>query len=346
MSYGKDWDREYAKHFVRYYGWFQAAKSYKKRLGDKEIKYFTLCAVQALDIFTFEHGGILVRDRQRKLPNVIICEKNKRFARKIYDVVRPPVKEAIIWNDIEKVLLFTEEKFDEKKAEILDMGEIPERVYEFRALKRAKNQFERLQNIFPFDIVNFDPCGSMLKNRYDGNDLFESFAKFFKYQRKTPSFLFFLTTEFYNIHKDNRPLFETAFNANVSAHQEIRDALYSAYRTTTYIGITEELKKSYLGFLKAAILPAAREYDWRATHRGVYVYENSSRNLMMSSIIEFNRATGDDNGEESVNDIVKVIQKMPSFISWDKGENDKVARAHLKEIIEYREMVRGEFRSS
>jgi|GEM_PF-1581507 len=348
MNYYINWDEEFPKHCVRYYGWFPAAKSYKKLLGDKDIKYFTLCAGEALDIFTFERGGILSRDKQRKLPNVVICERNRRLAGQIYRLVRPPLKEAIIWNDIRSLLLFSEERVREKKAEIESMpGEISaEKSSEYRGLLRAKDQLERLKRIFPFDIVNFDPCGSMLDTSFGENDLYKSFAKFFEYQLEATSFLLFLTTEFYGINEDNDPIFGTAFNDNVTQHNEIREALQTFCEADSYETIKEERKKNYLGFLKAAILPAALDLGWHAKHQGVFVYENSHRNPMMSSIIEFYRENEVRQSEESIDDILNVIKKWPSFISWDEGENDKKARADLEAVKKYREAVRNEFRTS
>ena len=57
------------KHYVRKRGWLRAAKQQKhvigKRLKKVPLRYFTFCAVDAIDVFMLERAGILKRSEKQ-----------------------------------------------------------------------------------------------------------------------------------------------------------------------------------------------------------------------------------------------------------------------------------------
>ncbi len=70
-----DWDNYICKHCARYYGWLPASKEFAARIRKKHVKYFTLSDTQAIDIFMFEMEGVLVRDGNNMLPEVVSVKR-------------------------------------------------------------------------------------------------------------------------------------------------------------------------------------------------------------------------------------------------------------------------------
>jgi hypothetical protein len=149
---GPNYDTYYAKHYARYNGWLPASVEYKRLLGRRPLKYFTLCAREAIDIFMLELEGVLSRDQNGNLLNVVICEFDQRAALDIFRLVRPPLREAILVGKLEEILLFQD------TAETRELS--PDEDYKdmgLRALMRIKRQSEQVKNHFPFDVINLDP---------------------------------------------------------------------------------------------------------------------------------------------------------------------------------------------
>lgn len=184
-----DYDTYYAKHCARFYGWLPASMKHKRHLGRRPLKYFTLCAEQAIDIFMLESEGVLSRDRNGRLPNVIICEKEERAAGKIFRLVRPPLEEAILVGELEKILLFQDTA---ETRGLLPDEDVKER--RLRRLLRFKRLSERIRGYFPFDIINFDPYGNFLKPDLEENKLCQSFERILELQKSISTFLLFITT--------------------------------------------------------------------------------------------------------------------------------------------------------
>ena len=168
-----DWDANIPKHFVRYKGWLPACMEIKNQVGSTPIKYFTLCAKQAIDIFMLEKEKIIRRDDKNKLPNVIICEKIPSDAAEIYSLVRPPLKEAIIIGDLTKIM-------NSPELDTSNIENIKSRKQ--REENRNRKSYERLKGYFPFDIINLDPYGNFLAPPPDQNPLCGVLDKFLEIQ--------------------------------------------------------------------------------------------------------------------------------------------------------------------
>ena len=59
------------KHYVRKNGWLTAAKEQKyairRRSKQIPLRYFTFCAVEAIDVFMLELEGILIKIRKDRI---------------------------------------------------------------------------------------------------------------------------------------------------------------------------------------------------------------------------------------------------------------------------------------
>lgn len=335
-----DYDKHYPKHCVRYYGWLPACKALKELIERESIKYFTLCAKQAIDVFMLELEGILLRDQNRKLPNVIICEKERRDAVEIFNLVRPPLKEAIIVGELERILTFQDT--EETRERSTDEDDRSRRI---REQLRIKALFGRLKGYFPFDIINFDPHGNLFNPARENNRLYHSFNKIFELQEGIDTFLLFVTTPISDIHQDTESRLKSEFESNVSLHANICAALQSSLGTIAYNEI-EENKRIAIGFAKSVVISAARTKGWDHKHQGIFVYKSLSKRKMISSVIQFSKAHTSPDESIYIEDIVRVIEKMPKYYSYEDSIENEEVKEHLEKIKEYRERIRNEFRET
>lgn len=331
-------DEYYAKHCARYYGWLPASKAYRKQIKRKFLKYFTLCAEDAIDVFMFELEGVLSRDKNKRLPNVFICEKRGSAALQICQIVRPPVDEAIIHGPLERILTFEDNNHTRNRS-----PDDYDRNRHIREMLRIKGLAQRLRSYFPFDIINFDPGGNLLNPDDEANKLlYQSFEKIFELQGSINTFLLFITTPITHIHSDLQSQFRSNFEFNASRYPEIRGALSESGITTAYDGI-EENKRIALGFAKSIVLAIARSKGWGSEHKGIYIYQNRDLRKMLSSVIQLFKAANGDESFYPVKDIVRIIQRMPEYYSYEDSLRNTEIRKHLKRITEYRKRIQDEY---
>ncbi len=331
------YDDYYGKHSARFYGWLPASLEHKARLKGRPIKYFTLCAEEAIDIFMLEKEGILKRDANKELPNVFICEKENSVASKIVNLVRPPIKEAIFVGALDVILTFKEDKHTAGKD--LDADD---KNYQIRQKLYNRRLFHRLKNSFPFDIINFDPCGNLLDNNKDSNKrLMESLKKVFELQNPLDSFLMFVTIPLSDIHKDYIKTFKAGITKNVKDHPKIGEALSGKYGSSKYEDI-EELHRIAIGFSKSVMTPIAKKSNWQCNHQGIYVYQNRDKRHMLSSVILLTKSQKFDL-DIYVKDVLQIITEMPSYYPYSNPFGDQVIINNMKEVVEYRTAVKESF---
>jgi hypothetical protein len=334
-----DFDNDVLKHAVRYYEWLPASLLFKKNMKKKKIKYFTLCAKQAIDVFMFELAEILSRDRYDNLPNVYICEKDPKDANEIYKVVRPPLKDALIVGELEKILLFKDTK-DTKNRKINDPDV---RSFKIRKLLIIKERSERLKSYFPFDIINFDPYGNLLNPIQEVNKLYQSFKKIFKLQKDIASFLLFVTTTISHIDPECEIQLKQRYEQNISSHDQIRNIIKSYLGTLSYDD-ADKNKKLAIAFSKLIISSAAREEGWIHKHYGIIIYKRKETGeKMISSVIQFTRSKQNISETDYINDIANIIQSMPRFSTTEMAEKDSKVKNDLKRIVDYRKSIRSKY---
>ncbi len=330
------------KHCARYYGWLRASKEYKEQFPSKALKYFTLCAKEAIDIFMLEKEGVLSRDENGNLPNVIICESKREDAIEIFDVVKPPMKGAIIVGKLEELIMHED---DDEIKQLLKEGESAKPSKEQRAKLYIHEKAYQLKSQFPFEIINFDAYGNFLNPNNPGNKLlYLSFKKIFELQKPTKSFLLFVTTPITHIHINFQTSFRKNFESNVSTHTKIKEALLSSIGKIDYKDIDYN-KKIALNFAKSIVMPAARKEGWESEHKGIYIYENRDSRKMLNSVVQFSRRNITLSESVYIEDVVRVIEKMPEYYSYKDALNNAVVKGHLKEVQKYREKIQDEFRN-
>ncbi len=332
-----DYDTYYAKHCVRYYGWLPAVEKYNAELKRRSLKYFTLCARQAIDVFMLEMHKLLLRDESGNLPNVVICEEDKNAAMEILNLVRPPLKEAIFQAAFQDILLFQ----DDKDTKGRSRGQYV-KSYGIRKKLRIKEFSKRLKMFFPFDIINFDPYGNLLNPDLDSNKLYQALKNIFELQEQIDNFLLFVTTPIFDIHSDTESRLRRTFECNVSSYATIRATLESSLDTSEYDNI-DVTKRIVIGFAKSVVISAAKSEGWNHKHHGIFVYENLRRKKMLSLVVQFAKAHGSPDKSLYIQDIIRIIKQMPQCYSRKESCTNQEVKAHLQRVIEFREKSRKEY---
>ncbi len=333
-----NYDEHYTKHCVRYYGWLPAGKEFMLGIRGRPIKYFTLCAEQAIDIFMFELAGILRRDSGGMLPNVTICEAREDLASRICNLVKPPLRDAVLVGELEDIFNFENTPATQNRSSDED-----DRDSEIRRMLRLKGLNERMKAQSPFDIVNFDPYKSLVNPCFTKNRLYHAFSKLFELQEKTDSFLLFVTTDVSSVDQDVESQFRKCVNDNYLRHATIRDSLektQGANSQDPYAALSVAQKKAF-GFTKAVLISAAKDKNWFCEHQGIYFYTSKGGGgQMLSSVVKCFRGPAGGFEEMYIRDVTKVMTTMPRVFSLRDARKDHKVQKHLRTVIKHRDAIR------
>lgn len=327
-----DWDNYVGKHCARLYGWLPAAREFRQGIKKATLKYFTLCDVQAIDIFMLEKEGILVRDANGRLPNVVICEEDARKIPEILQVVRPPLHEAIVNASLEDVLTFEDDDFTlttPLNAWVRDKGK--------RRRLHTKRKYELLRLFFPFDIINFDPYNNLLDPGIGENRIYHALERVFELQKTTSEFLLFVTTPLAEIHESTEQMFRADFHDNVSKYPEVKEGMEAFWGTVDY-DKAEELKRVALSIAKSLVIPAARRAGWNCYHKGIYVYENQSGRKMLDLVLHCWQSSDGVDDTLYLEDILRIIiSGMPEYYPFNWSSSNSEVKEHLDSVVAFRE---------
>lgn len=332
---GPDWDKRYSKHYVRRDGWLPESKEYIEKMGKSSVKYFTLCDVQAIDVFMLEMEGILPRDSNGRLPNVVICEGGgARKTAEINRLVKPPLDEAIIPEWLEDLINFEDDEYTKVT---------PLNTFERDKLKRRKlrlkERHERFKMFLPFDIINFDPCNSILDKHLEVNRLYKALERIFELQKLTNQFLLFVTTNISNIHVSIVRKFEKDLVENLEKYQKLKQIIDKTLGQAEYRKIPEPYRTS-ICFVKSIMMQIAKKSGWYCEHKKIFVYENPDGTKMLASVALCTLAGSKKDESIYIDDLMGIVQGKVSYHSYADSLKDKSIKEDLKEIIDYREQVR------
>lgn len=330
----KDWDNYYSKHCTRFYGWLPASKEFKERKGDSKIKYLTLCDTNAIDIFMLEMEGVLQRDANQTLTGVTICEMEESKLADIFKNVNPPLRESIVKGKIQQLLLFQ----DTLELQLMDPdGDVRNR--EIRRKLNMRRDAVRLQISFPFDIINFDPCDSIIN---PDKEMFQALNKIFEFQKDIDEFLIFSTTP---IHLNDAvsKLFSEDFKKNIEDHEVIKIASEHTLHTLDFDAIDDEHKRAAIGFGKTLIAKLSIKNGFISDQLGIYIYKSNNGTTMMSSVTLLSKANGKKPIDWYPSQIVKIIQEMPIVYEPEYAEANQDVKNHLIAVLQRREQIQSQF---
>ena len=148
------------KHHVRANGWlpickqrFQALKDKVKRI--RRLRYFTFCAVGAIDVLMLDVARIIKRSESGKFDTVFFFDRNEEFIHETQK--RIPGAIGFPGNFTEIVLL--QDPNEEQIVDNPEPLESPTEALDEAATHRLQMQLAQRQQFirsFPFDVINLD----------------------------------------------------------------------------------------------------------------------------------------------------------------------------------------------
>jgi hypothetical protein len=169
-SFSKYWD-DLKKHEKRVKYWLPHLQEIASRLGSqRDIRYFTLCAIEMIDVFMLIREGILRRDQDSNaIRGVQFCECVPEDFTLIRDLVAS--EDIGFLGLLEDIALFQDDEFTLQYPTKLSIEEalaLEDVAADWRGkrlnLKRRHHDFKAT---FPFDYMNLDFCAQY----YEPSDL-------------------------------------------------------------------------------------------------------------------------------------------------------------------------------
>ena len=153
-----DWDTDVVKHYVRRFGWLPAASDQfaASKNANRDPRYFTFCASNALDVFLFLNEGVLKRDPETDVvSNTYFCEARPDEFNRISQLIG--AHEQGFLGEFHDIILFE----DDNRTLGKDINDDKQRFS--GEVRRRLNTKERHQNFkasIPFDVINLDVYGA------------------------------------------------------------------------------------------------------------------------------------------------------------------------------------------
>jgi hypothetical protein len=293
-----------------------------------------------------EKMGILNRNRNQRIQNITICEMCWIKIAEIEKSLKPPLGPPILYGEIGKLLTADEDGGES------DETTIPRERDTLAQRKAARQRRARsdLMRAFPFDIINFDPCASLLDVDHHPT-LLPGLQKVFEIQRDLGKdrFLLMLTTPILHSNSSVSHIsdtieteFQTDYEANIENHEDIRDEIHHKFGSLEFDKI-EEKSRIAISIAKSIVLKNTKD-DWICEHKGIDIYENGAGNLFLSSVILLTRK---DNGlfdnDDYVNEVKRVIRDYPTFYSFAVADADQDVASDLADLKAYADKVKASY---
>ena len=158
-----NWDSDVIKHYVRTNAWLPAVTDQvnKSLKAGRDPTYLTFCAGNAIDVFMLLREGVLKRDSTTNLvTNTYFCEKNPGEFNEISNLIGS--REQGFLGDFQEIVLFE----DDSETKGISISDISRRFpADIRRKLNAKERHIRLRQSIPFDVINFDLCGTFFPPR-------------------------------------------------------------------------------------------------------------------------------------------------------------------------------------
>jgi len=298
----EDWDTDTVKHYVRSHGWGPACENRAKavrRAGRRlkePLKYFTLCAGRAVDVFMLSRLGVLQIDgKTNRLQGVCWCEVRDDEAAEI----ERSVGGVGFRGRLEDILLFE----DDADTRRYTLDDEPEK--RIRRKLNIKSLHEGLRGRFPFDILNLDFCGQFFPpDEPFSSPMLRLIDRMLEWQRDADdqscdSFTLLLTSCIRKRRsQDAMAELTTRLQDNIEQSPPFREAYESTFSGTDPKSLRErDLPAFFSVALPKVITSRARERQWSPVHVGTFVYTRSNSQTgesywMLSWVAHFSRVTG------------------------------------------------------
>jgi len=365
-----NYDVDIAKHFVRLNGWLPAAGYRASRVGaNRDPKYLTFCAANAIDVFLLEQEGHVKRDpKTSRLNSVYFCERTPDDFGTISSLIGSGHQGFL--GDFAEIVLFE----DTQATVGRNLGESGEygRDTNLRHQLRIKEVNKRLKGSFPFDILNLDISGSLFPPQEPPTSrMIQAIRKVLDWQTlasfQDPAFqefTIFITSRAADEETSEDVILElqNVIDANLSSYSQYRDEFEKKYQLKS----AEALKAaSYPEFFVAGLckllLSEVMWRSWDMEYRAVFLYQRPREDLpayyIVSVVAHVKRFRQNPvklapyDGVlpavmlgRYVEEATETLQQAPWIIDLGKLEEKELAQVkeHLASIVEYREKFKRE----
>jgi hypothetical protein len=364
-----DWDKDELKHYVRLIGWLPACQARWRRVNaqvrsrssprKKPLKYFTLCASKAVDVFMLEQAGVVSRSpATARLENVYFCEEDADEYRKVIERVGEngflgPLEGVILFEDDPETLKFT-------------LADNPPRP--IRQKLEIKEQHGRLIRAFPFDVINLDVCGPFFPPKAGKiSPMLKAVRRILEWQRNADpdeqfecdEFTLLLTSYIDKdaVNKEALDELVARMKDNLARYGQFREAYESKWPATAPSELAESNFPTFFSLaLPKVLIRDAIERGWKADYRGILLYERvrqctKERYWMMSSVTHFARLTNTHTSQtlrvatfETYADLYasetsEIVRLAPVAVNKELADGQTTARVkdHLAKVITFRE---------
>lgn len=353
------------KHYVRKNGWLAAAKQQKKVIRSRSkkipLRYFTFCAVGAIDVFMLELAGILKRsEKTGYLEGVYFCEEDPVDYTRITNLLGLEAQGFL--GKFERIVLFKDDKDTIGKTRN-DGNFYPPEVDKKLIYKDAHH---RLREAFPFDIINLDVCGAMFPPRKNiMNPLLKSIIQILDWQTNSTfpinnleckQFTLFLTSHINSADRTNQKAIQQLTDLlidNINTNPDFQEAFVNRYSHNQVQKLVSENFPEFicLAIPKLMIKRALLDFGWEVDHGETYIFhrddkwKDNKQYQIMHTISVYKRIS---NSSEQL-DAFKMEQYFQSVtqlindgIQWIDGivENSNIKQEleeDLIQIVEFRD---------
>ena len=162
-----DYETDLLKHFVRMDGWLPACKRRFEQIHSggksRRLKYFTFCAVGAVDVLMLDIEGIIRRSNDDRFDTVVYFDHDEEA---VFETEkRIPGAIGFSGNFIEVVGGAGDEDFEPDGVSLLQAPVDRPDEESTRKDQRLREQRRLFAEYFPFDVINLDLEGFLFTPR-------------------------------------------------------------------------------------------------------------------------------------------------------------------------------------
>ena len=184
---GINYEEDQLKHYVRVKGWLPLCKRRRTQLQTRpekqkrRLRYFTFCAVNAVDVYMLEVARVIRRSGAAKFDTVFFFDRTREDVDNTQ--ARIPGATGFVGDFVEVVL--ADDAPAGSVADLLAPPDTDPNTEETRDLQRLAATRQSFKESFPFDVVNLDLEEFIFKEKdpFPGK-VVNALRKVFEWQRR------------------------------------------------------------------------------------------------------------------------------------------------------------------
>ena len=369
------YERDLLKHFIRTDGWLPLCRQRRKTIRSKvrarnirDLRYFTFCAVGAIDVLMLDVHNIL-NPTDRGFETVVFFDKDKESV--IETQTRIPGSVGFVGDFVKLVTsLDTDddlniERLIEGDDDLLASPEVEEDTADVRGAKRDREQLHQFFRRFPFDVINLDLEEYVFKPSEElPGKLIKAFRRILMWQQRPvvlnsgsqkllDGFSLMFTTKIGppNLPEDYLTRLQASLHDNLQRYDDLNAILQGRAGTVDVAALREA---NFQLFFKLAIpkllAQTLMSHDWYVDPaRGIKIYEferpfEGGSYKMLHIVMDIKRhepprhrrLDGEHSAvaAEAYQDVIRRLFQQAEIIVLEDGLDRDALTASLDQIIQ------------